>query len=142
MNIGFLKLHADAVLPVFAKPGDTAVDLIATEINRQDDYVEYRTGIAIEIPEGYFGLLRPRSSVSNRDLLFKTSGVIDSGYRGELMVRFSLIVEQNKIADIYKVGDRVCQLIILPYVTPTYIEVKSLSKTDRGEGGFGSTGVK
>lgn len=140
MKIKIKKLHPDAVIPSYAKKGDAAMDLTAVEVNRGDGYIQYKTGLAIEIPEGFFGLIRPRSSVSTKDLVFSTSGVIDSGYRGDLMVRFKINTQPNKVADIYKTGERVCQLLILPYPPIELEEVDELTETERGAGGYGSTG--
>lgn len=143
MKIKFKKLSAEAVTPVYAKAGDAGMDMVATS----KDYDKfgntvYGTGIAIEIPEGHVGLLFPRSSVSKTDLTLANSvGVIDSGYRGEVIAKFRT---PNKVykADImdYKVGDKVVQLIIMPVPQFEMKEVRKLTETDRGEGGFGSTG--
>lgn len=141
MKIKIKKLHPDAVIPQYSKNGDACFDLTAIEINTTSTYVEYVIGLAIEIPEGYFGLLRPRSSISTTDLIFNTSGIIDSGYRGDLKTRFKMsphILSSSGKA--YKVGDRVAQLMILPYPKIELEEVEELSETERGTGGYGSTG--
>ena len=92
----------------------------------------------MEIPEGHVGLLYPRSSISKTSCSLRNAvGVIDSGYRGEIMLKFSCSTNLN----IYNVGDRVAQLIIMPYPQVQFEEVEELSDTDRGEGGFGSTGA-
>jgi dUTP pyrophosphatase len=99
--------------------------------------VTYDTGLSIEIPEGYVGLLFPRSSVSKTTLnLANSVGVIDSGYRGPLMLKFRYLEE----GDVYEVGDRVAQLVIMKLPFVEIIEVSELSSSERGEGGFGSTG--
>lgn len=141
MQVRVKKLHEDAVIPAYGKPGDAGLDLTATSIEK-DNYgnVVYGTGLAIEIPEGYVGLIFPRSSNSKTDLyLTNHVGVVDSGYRGEIMFKFranpSLI---NAV--IYQVGDRVGQLIIIPYPQIELVEAAELSDSERGEGGFGSTG--
>ena len=141
MQVRVKKLHEDAVIPAYGKPGDAGLDLTATSIEK-DSYgnVVYGTGLAIEIPEGYVGLIFPRSSNSKTDLyLTNHVGVVDSGYRGEIMFKFranpSLI---NAV--IYQVGDRVGQLIIIPYPQIELVEANELSDSERGEGGFGSTG--
>jgi len=141
MQVRVKKLHADAVIPAYGKPGDAGLDLTATSIAK-DSYgnVVYGTGLAIEIPEGYVGLIFPRSSNSKTDLyLTNHVGVVDSGYRGEIMFKFranpSLI---NAV--IYQVGDRVGQLIIIPYPQIELVEADELSNSERGDGGFGSTG--
>ena len=141
MEVKIKKLHPDAVIPVYSKPGDAGLDLTATSID-DDSYgnIIYGTGLAIEIPEGYVGLLYPRSSNSKTDLyLTNHVGVVDSGYRGEIMFKFRPV---NGIEDayIYAVGDRIGQLIIMPYPSIKFIETEELSDSDRGEGGFGSTG--
>lgn len=133
------KLHPDAVIPCYAKAGDAGMDLVAVseEWNKNNTMVTYDTGLSVEIPEGYVGLLFPRSSVSKTTLnLANSVGVIDSGYRGSLMLKFRYLEE----GDVYEVGDRVAQLVImkLPFVEIT--EVTELSSSERGEGGFGSTG--
>lgn len=132
------KLHPDAVIPKYAKIGDAGMDLTATSIEYTDDYFCYKTGIAIEIPKGYVGLLFPRSSNSKKDLFLSNSvGVIDSGYRGEIELRFKPL---NKNPRVYGVGDRVGQILILPYPQIEFIETEELSDSDRGDKGFGHTG--
>jgi dUTP pyrophosphatase len=141
MKIQFKKLVPEAVKPKFGKPGDAGADLVATSVDFSRDsnsQIVYGTGLAVEIPEGMVGLVFPRSSVRNYDLVMSNSvGVIDSGYRGEIMVTFNL---KNPWADIYKVGDRIAQLVIMPVPLVQYTEVDELSETQRGEGGHGSTG--
>ena len=141
MQVRVKKLHEDAVIPAYGKPGDAGLDLTATSIEK-DSYgnVVYGTGLAIEIPAGYVGLIFPRSSNSKTDLyLTNHVGVVDSGYRGEIMFKFranpSLI---NAV--IYQVGERVGQLIIIPYPQIELTEAIELSDSERGNGGFGSTG--
>ena len=117
------------------------MDLTAVSAT-QDQYgnVVYGTGLAVEIPDGYVGLIFPRSSNSKTDLyLTNHVGVVDSGYRGEIMFKFRPI---NGLlnAKVFQVGDRVGQLIILPYPTIMFEETEELSDSDRGAGGFGSTG--
>jgi dUTP pyrophosphatase len=139
------KLHKDAVIPQYAKYGDAGMDLVATSIISNTTFdVTYGMGIALEIPEGFVGLIFPRSSIRKTDLaLTNCVGVIDSGYRGELQATFKKVYGKNdiRIDEVdYKVGDRIAQIIILPYPTIRFEEVEQLSNTERGEGGFGSTG--
>lgn len=136
LNIKFKKTHPDAVAPAYAKDGDAGLDLTATQMTIEETFIEYGTGIAVEIPVGYVGLVFPRSSVSKKtNFYLKNSvGVIDSGYRGEIKLRFNL--SDNH----YQPGEKVGQLIIMPYPTINLEEVDELSSTDRGDGGFGSTG--
>ena len=139
------KLHPDAVAPKYAKDGDAGMDLVATNIISNTTFdVTYGTGIAMEIPKGYVGLVFPRSSIRKTDLsLTNCVGVIDSGYRGEIQATFKKIFGKNDVRldelD-YNVGDRISQIMIIPYPSVSFVEVDELSQTDRGEGGFGSTG--
>lgn len=135
------KLDPNAVIPSYAKIGDAGLDLTAVSIqtvdNQEYGYVEYGTGLAFEIPQGYVGLLFPRSSVSKTGLILSNSvGVIDSGYRGEVKLRYKYV----KNTAHYVVGDRVGQLIIVPYPEVQLIQSQELSDTQRGENGFGSSG--
>lgn len=140
MIVKIKKLDKNAVIPCYAKQGDAGMDLTATSMEF-DEYgnVVYGTGIAVEIPEGYVGLVFPRSSNAKKDLLLSNSvGVIDSGYRGEIMAKFKIV---DMAEDIYEIGERICQLIIIPYPTIEFEESDNLSKTERGVGSYGSTGV-
>lgn len=138
MNVRVQKLAIEAVIPQYAKEGDAGMDLTAITHKSTDLYEEYGTGLAFEIPEGYVGLLFPRSSVTNKELMLKNSiGVIDSTYRGEVKVRFENTTGGDMI---YAVGERIAQLIIMPYPKVVLVEVAELTDTSRGEGGFGSTG--
>lgn len=143
MKIKFKKLNSAAGTPKYAKQGDAGMDIIAISKD-YDKYgnTVYGTGIAIEIPKGHVGLLFPRSSVSKTDLsLANCVGVIDSGYRGEIIAKFKT-PKKSYQADIvdYRVGDRIIQLIIMPVPKFSFEEVKDLTDTERGKGGFGSTG--
>jgi dUTP pyrophosphatase len=144
MKVRFKKLHQDAVIPSYATPGDAGLDItcIAYAYNQLDNYLEYYTGLSVEIPEGYVGLLFPRSSISKTNLnLTNSVGVIDSGFRGELRFRYRFPIGYTvgKIRR-YDKGDRVGQLVILPYPHIEPEEAMQLSDTVRGDGGFGSTG--
>lgn len=138
-----VKLRNDrAVMPSYARAGDAGMDLTATsvEVDFQTGLVTYYTGLSIEIPEGYGGFLFPRSSIYKRDLLLTNSvGVIDSGYRGEIVIKFKLTMQPDS-ATVYKVGDRVAQLVILPVPSVSLTQVDSLTHSVRGSNGFGSTG--
>ena len=137
MNIKIKKLHPNAIIPEYAKIGDAGLDLTAVDFEVAGLHITYKTGLAIAIPEGFVGLLFPRSSVyKTGQYLTNSVGVIDSGYRGEIMLKFS----QNDSPNMYKTGDRVGQLIIIPYPQVNFEEVEDLDTTDRGQGGFGSTG--
>lgn len=139
MKVRFKKLHPDAVLPSYAKPGDGGMDLVATSI-AWDEFTRtfsYGTGLAVEIPEGYIGVLTPRSSIYKTGLgLCNSIGIVDQ-YRGELIVKFYIHDDQNWA---YATGDRICQLIILPFPTIESEWADELSETVRGDSGFGSSG--
>lgn len=170
LNVKIKKLSEDAVIPTYAKHGDAGMDLTATS-KTYDEHgnVVYGTSLAFEIPFGYVGLLFPRSSNTKKDLILGNSvGVIDSGYRGEVVLKFkqtltsiglwSLIkfhlkrliskdksdlgginLQWHNFGNRYNVGDRIGQIVILPYPQVNFIEVDDLSNSDRGIGGFGST---
>jgi dUTP pyrophosphatase len=141
MQIKVKKLHPKAVIPSYSKAGDAAMDLTAISVDK-DEYgnAVYGTGLAIEIPEGHVGLIFPRSSNSKTDLyLTNHVGVIDSGYRGEIMFKYRS-AKGLLDAKIYAKNERVGQLMILPYPQIELVESDTLSKTERGDGGFGSTG--
>ena len=147
LKVKIKKLDERAVVPSYAKKGDAGLDLTAIDISKDNvGNITYHTGLAIEIPEGYVGLLFPRSSVSKKQqFLTNGVGVIDSSYRGEIMAKFKPVMgsygtilelfESNE----YKIGDRVVQLLIIPYPQIELEEVEELSDTERGHGGFGST---
>lgn len=142
LDVKIKKLHEDAVIPSYSKDGDAGMDLTITKIISNNTFdVTYGFGIAMEIPMGYVGLVFPRSSVRNMDLILSNSvGVIDSGYRGEIQATFKKTQGLDSIK--YKVGDRGAQIMIVPYPKIKFVESIELSSTDRGEGGFGSTGIK
>lgn len=134
------RLHKDAVIPSYSRQGDAGMDLVATSKFYDDfDNICYGTGLALEIPEGYVGLLFPRSSISKTDLTLRNSvGIIDSSYRGEIVLKFNNILMSS--CEPYNVKERIGQLIIIPYPTIEFEEVEELSTTERGAQGFGSTG--
>lgn len=132
------KLDKRAVVPKYAKPGDAGMDLTAIDgdwdVGRMQ--ARYRFGLAFEIPEGYVGLIFPRSSIVRRTCsLANAVGVIDSGYRGEVTAVFNLHGE-----DFYAAGERIAQLVVVPFAYCEIEETDELSETERGVGGYGSTG--
>lgn len=167
MKVKIKKLHPDAVVPSYAKPGDAGMDLTAVS-KKYDEYgnVHYGFGLAFEIPEGYVGLIFPRSSCAKYDLsLSNAVGVIDSGFRAEVTAKFKptlvcadfyesenssskydyvAIPNDDKYLRIpathYNIGDRVVQMIIMPYPKIEWEEVDELSETERNSDGYGSTG--
>lgn len=146
MKVNYKKLHPNAVVPTRAHVTDAGYDLTATSKSyaREHGNVVYGTGIAVEIPRGYVGLVFPRSSIADRALhLTNSVGVIDSGYRGEIKAKFCPTLSPLMVGDggerYYKVGERIAQLIILPVPDVEFEEADALSDSDRGEGGYGST---
>lgn len=168
MKVKIKRLSEKSVIPTYSKDGDAGLDLVATSKSYDENgNVVYGTDLSFEIPKGFVGLLFPRSSNAKMDLLLSNSvGVIDSGYRGEVMMKFkpaSLIVkwgfdysgqvesefdsETMRVGNPdsedyrdYAIGDRIGQLIIMPYPNIEFEEVEDLSETERGSGGYGSTG--
>jgi dUTP pyrophosphatase len=151
MQVRVKKLHPDAVIPSYAKAGDAGMDMVAISADISEDglFIEYGTGIAVEIPEGYVGLMFPRSSLSKTTMVLSNHvGVIDSGYRGEIKFRFKdLNMQQDFINDqwyadetSYEVGHKIGQLVILPYPQIELVETDELTESERGADGFGSSG--
>lgn len=165
MLVKIKKLCSSAVIPSYAKAGDAGMDLTAVSKSEdKDGNLVYGTGLAFEIPEGYVGLLFPRSSNAKTNLYLTNSvGVLDSGYRGEVMFKYKVThgvasylrwwiqkkVLRKKVLNIpiellssnaYSVGDRIGQIIILPYPQIEFVETDELSWTERGAGGYGSSG--
>jgi len=141
MDLKFHLRHEKAVLPTRANSTDAGLDLVAAErMVFSDSEAWYETGLAVEIPEGFVGLIAPRSSISTTGLTLANSiGVIDSGYRGTIQVRFRR-VGGPRYNQYYLAGDRVAQLLIVPVILAYPVLAEELSESERGEGGFGSTG--
>lgn len=138
MNLKFKKLHPSAVLPKHSKHGDAGMDLTAVTISFNDKIETHYYGLSVEITEGNVGLIFPRSSIKNYDVRLSNSvGVIDSGYRGELMAVFD---RANPKCGSYLSQDRTAQLVVIPYVSCVTEWAEELSETERGTGGYGSTG--
>lgn len=172
MNVKIKRLHPAAVIPQYAHDYDAGVDLVATEdvIVEPGETVKVPTGIAISLPVGYEAQVRPRSGITLKTKLRVALGTIDAGYVGEIGVIVDNIKEYGEYdpmwfaegidnkrvrADVYtngekvqygayiiRKGDRIAQLVIAPVEQATFIEVDSLEQTQRGSGGFGSSGVK
>lgn len=139
MEVKIKKLNENAVIPRYAHPTDAGLDLVAVSKRKdKDGNFVYGTGLAFEIPEGFVGLVFPRSSVSARCMTMANCvGVIDSCFRGEVTVKF----RPHLFAKPYDKGDRVAQMIIIPYPHVDFVEVDELSESERGDGGYGSTGI-
>lgn len=150
MQIKIKKLYEDSILPTKAHATDAGYDMYAhSKSYDEDGNVVYGSGVAIEIPKDYVGLVFPRSSNAKKDLLLSNSvGVIDSGYRGEVLFKFkpSNVIEKPDLAYIpesiakYEIGERIGQIIIMPYPEIEFVEVDELSDSERGDGGYGSSG--
>lgn len=157
--VKFKKLVPEAVIPSYAHDGDVGMDMtaVSVEYNAEKDMYIYHTGLACELEKGYGMFLFPRSSNCKTDAYLTNSvGVVDPIYRGEIQFRYKnrdryrksfwewltgrVNVERALKYAPYKAGDRVGQMVILPYPKVTVWEFNELSETERGTGGFGSTG--
>ena len=139
------KLNEKAQLPKQATDGSAGYDLVActeekVKLLKDVPYIKYGTGLAIQIPKGYVGLLFPRSSISTTKTLAlgNSVGVLDSDYTGEVSFVFKDLGRGSGIK--YTVGDRIGQLVVVPLLQVSFEEVESLEETKRGDGGWGSTG--
>lgn len=158
LDVKFVKKAKKAVIPTKAHATDAGFDMVAVSQTYINGFIEYDTGIAAAIPEGYVGLLFPRSSISKYDLAMANSvGVLDSSYRGNIKFRFkptkpsssleikkclwwSKVQEIPNQLNIYQVGDKIGQLVIMKLPEINLVQVDCLDDTERGDGGFGSTG--
>jgi len=141
MQIKVKRLTKKAILPNYAHPGDAGLDLYSIEekILKPGERYTFRTGLAVEIPEKFVGLIWERSGLATREGLILLGGVIDSGYRGEIrIVLWNLSKKGVKISR----GERIAQLLIQPIAQARIKEVNNLSVSQRGQKGFGSTGKK
>lgn len=145
MELKFKRLEDNAILPIRGTKGAAGIDLTCTKIETALNEANqlmlvYHTGLAVEIPAGYVGLLIPRSSIWKKSLwLTDNVGVIGSDFRGEIVAIMKATTDT--IPAVYKQGERFCQLVIVPIPEYTITEVSELSPTERGDGGFGSTGT-
>lgn len=152
MKVKIKKLYIDSILPTKAHATDAGYDLYAHSKSYDDNgNIVYGSGVAMEIPQGYVGLVFPRSSNAKKDLILSNSvGVIDSGYRGEIMFKFKQTPQEFADASgtfvtyqytkDYRLGERIGQIIIMPYPEIEFVEVDELSDSERGTGGYGSSG--
>lgn len=142
IKIKYVILDNNAVKPKYARSGDAGADLTATNVDYDENsgIATYGTGLAFSIPQGYVGLLFPRSSVYKQDLTLANSvGVIDSGYRGEVMFKYR--ATRTGKSKTYKIGDRVGQIVFVKLPETEFEQVEQLDRTERGGGSFGSTGI-
>ena len=165
INLKIKKLYDEVPTPTYGTSGSAGLDLTAmSRFYDENGNVVYGTGIAVEIPEGYVGLLFPRSSITKKDIIVKNCvGVIDSDYRGEILLKcaptlafvsnddkykYGIDLEQDWFDDVsytkdnqnYEIGDKCCQLILVEIPKVNIQIVDYLSKTERGTGGYGHTG--
>ena len=161
MEVKIKKLVPEAVIPTYAKSGDTGMDIICTSVEydaKMDCYI-YHTGLAFEVPSGYGLFMFARSSNRKKDVYLPNGvGILDSGYRGEMLFCYKdrnsaytktavkgimdeVTISLNALEYApYKVGDKIGQIVIMPYPQINFVEADTLSDSERGEGGFGSTG--
>lgn len=143
MQLKVKRLSASAKLPTKAHPSDAGFDIYADcdEIIPSGRTRLILTGIAVEIPEGYYGRLKGRSGLTSRTRLRVQEGTIDANYRGEIKVICDALKDPLGIGYAVAEGERIAQLIIQPLPNFEVVEVSDLSNSDRGANGFGSTGV-
>lgn len=148
MKVNIKKLRPNAIIPTYESECAAGLDLYA-DLNGEDEVrigshetKKVGTGIAVEIPDGYCGAIFARSGISTNKGLRPANcvGVIDSDYRGEIIVALHCDKDISPFNIVVKDGDRIAQLVILPYLTAELNEVDNLSQTARGGNGFGSTG--
>lgn len=133
------KLVSGAKTPSYSHEGDACMDVYGVSKEEKEKYIEYGTGLTFEFPKDYAMLIFPRSSVTKKDLILKNSvGVLDSGYRGELKLRF---YKTSQKGEDYEIGERIGQIMLIPLPEVEIEEVENLENSSRAEGGFGSTGT-
>lgn len=142
MTLSFKCVHKDAVLPAYAHPSDAGMDICSVEelTIPSGTRALVHTGLIANLPLGYEIQVRPRSGLALKKgiTVLNTPGTIDAGYRGEIGVILMNLGESDFEV---KVGDRIAQLVVAPVLQPTVVEATEIDETDRGSGGFGSTGV-
>ena len=145
MTVNFVKLEENAIAPTYGTPFSAGADIYALPngdtVIRPGETKLIHTGIALQIPEGYGGFIFARSGIATKRGLAPANkvGVIDSDYRGEIMVS---LYNHSDTPQTVASGERVAQLVIMPYIKAEFCESKALEDTERSTGGFGSTGRK
>lgn len=142
MTLSFKRVHPDAVLPAYAHPSDAGMDIRSIEeltipVGKR---ALVHTGLVVNLPPAYEAQVRPRSGLALKAgvTVLNTPGTIDAGYRGEIGV---ILINLGESDFAIKKGDRIAQLVIAPVTQPIVVEATEIDETDRGAGGFGSTGV-
>ena len=143
MDIKIKKLTPTAKMPVYSTDGSAGMDLFVDSVEGIQhgiaNHTKIKFGIALEIPEGFCALVLPRSSIHKSGMILSNSvGLIDSDYRGEISAVFYDFC--SEVYGPFDIGDRVAQLVIIPYPKINFVEVEELGETQRGNGGYGSTG--
>jgi dUTP pyrophosphatase len=142
IEIPVTRLREDAVLPTRAYPGDAGLDLVACDRHELAPGARalVGTGIAVAIPEGHAGFVTPRSGLAAKHgiTIVNTPGLVDAGYRGEL--RVILHNTDDREPFVVEPGMRIAQLVVVPFAATALREVEALPQSERGEGGFGSSG--
>ena len=140
MKLLVQKLHPKACMPSYAHATDAGMDLYALSevVIEPRERVQVSTGLAFAIPEGYVGLIWDKSGLSHKSGLKTLGGVVDAGYRGEVLVG---LVNLSTTRYVVRAGDKVAQMLIQKVTQPVLEEVDALDSTDRGNCGFGSTGT-
>ncbi|MEI6843527.1 MAG: dUTP diphosphatase [bacterium] len=133
------KLHPDAKLPEYARAGDAGMDLFAPEdvVVPKGKTAKIKSGISVEIPEGFVGLFWDKSGLSINHSIKVLGGVLDSGYRGELVVGVINLGDEDYV---FEKHHKITQMLVQPVVSAEIVEVDELSESERGKGGLGSTG--
>jgi dUTP pyrophosphatase len=141
MELKVKKLREDAKLPLRKREGDAGLDLYSVEevVLQPGEWKAVPTGVAVEIPKGYFGLIKDRSGLALKYALHCLAGVVDENYRGEVKV---VLINLGRETVRLEKHTRIAQLLIVPYLPVEVREVEELSETERGEGGFGSSGLR
>ena len=141
MTLRFRRIHPDAVLPSYAHPSDAGMDVRSVEnlTIAPGKRALVHTGLVVLLPPLYEAQVRPRSGLALKSgvTVLNTPGTIDSGYRGEIGV---ILVNLGDDVFAVKKGDKIAQIVIAPVTQPTVVETEEVDETDRGSGGFGSTG--
>ena len=142
MTVAFKRLADEAVLPAYAHPGDAGMDLCSVQslVIPPGGRALVPTGLAMALPSGYEAQVRPRSGLALKRgvTVLNTPGTIDEGYRGEVGVVLANFGDTDFVVE---KGDRIAQMVIAPVTRAEIVEVSQVDETDRGTGGFGSTGV-
>ena len=143
MKLKILKTHEKAIVPQYAHFNDSGMDLFSVDnvVIEPGKIKLINTGIKIELPVNTEAQIRPRSGLALKSgiTVLNTPGTIDEGYRGEIGI---IIINHSKISFEVEVGMKIAQMVIMPVLHPEVVEVFEITETDRGEGGFGSTGTK